>query len=191
MSCLKRSKTPNSPHEFEITRNSLIATGVVVLNNDPAEMISESPQNKHEGMHMKINATHIRNKTLVELNDLLALSPLHACFARDIDVLWIPNFDIPYGLDVEQEIQRLHQLHGDYRILRNLDDLAQLPVGIHGWIIPATADDSDLLCVRCEDGSIDYDTMVHPYTGETLTYKSSRGFDVKDSQNRLKYHPHA
>jgi hypothetical protein len=37
MSCLKRSKTPNSPHEFEITRNFLIATGVVVLNNDYPE----------------------------------------------------------------------------------------------------------------------------------------------------------
>lgn len=136
---------------------------------------------------MNINTTHIRNKALVELNDLLALSPLHACFARDIEVLWIPNFDIPFGVDVEQEIQRLHQLHGDYRILRNLDDVARLPVGIQGWIIPATADDSDLLCVKCEDGSLDYLGIAHPHTGEPMTYKSSRGFDVKDSSNRLKY----
>lgn len=133
---------------------------------------------------MKARTTQFRNKTIIEAT---LPSHLEGWFAEDIEVLWIPIFEISFDADVEQEIRRLHKLHGDHRILRNFDDVEQLPVGIQGWIIPATANDSAVVCVRGEDGTIVYLDVLHPYTGERMTYQSTRAYDVKYSQNHSKY----
>lgn len=133
---------------------------------------------------MKTRTSQLRNKTIVEVT---TPSHLDEWFAEDIEVLWIPICDMPYDADVQHEREQFLQRYGDYRILRNFDDVAQLPVGIRGWIIPATANDSEVVCVRSEDGSIVYLDMLHPFTGERMTYQSTRAYDVKYSQNRSKY----
>lgn len=125
---------------------------------------------------MKTQATQFRNKTIVEAT---LPSHLDEWFAEDIEVLWIPIFDMPQGVDAVQHIDHMQKLYGDYRILRGFDDVAQLPVGIRGWIVPATADDSEVICIRHENGDIEYLGMVHPKTGECMSYQSTRAYDLK------------
>ncbi len=132
---------------------------------------------------MQTITTHIRNKTLVELNSPLSPSPLHDWLTDDIEVLWIPIFDYPNASDFVQHAERMRQQYGDYRILRNFDDVAQLPIGIRGWIIPATANDSDLICLKHDNGHLEYFSMAHPHTGQRMSYQSSGAYDLKHNQN--------
>ena len=133
---------------------------------------------------MKTRTTQFRNKTIIEAT---LPSHLEDWFAEDIEVLWMPICHMPYDADVQHERAQFLQRYGDYRILRNFDDVAQLPVGIHGWIIPATANDSAVVCVRNADGRIVYLDMIHPHTGERMTYQSTRAYDIRSSEGRQKY----
>ena len=60
----------------------------------------------------------LRNNHLVELNAELSSSPLMAWFAGNIEVLWIPIYELPHGAD-DLARQAAAQPYGDHRILRS------------------------------------------------------------------------
>ena len=132
-------------------------------------------------MHTSIHT--IRNKGIVELNGELPDSPLTRWFADDIEVLWVPIFELPRGANALQVAEKLHRKYGDYRILSTLDDFEQVPAGIRGWLIPATTMDSDVICIKSAHGVVEFVSMIHPHTGERMTYQSSRAYDIKHNQN--------
>jgi hypothetical protein len=128
-------------------------------------------------MEMIVNTN--RSKHIVELKGEPSSSPPMDWFADNIEVLWIPIYELPHGSDDLKTAEQLYRKHGDHRILRSIDDFGLLPVGIRGWLIPATANDSDVICIKDGQSVVEFESMVHPDTGERMTYQSSKAYDIK------------
>jgi hypothetical protein len=92
-------------------------------------------------------------------------------FADGHEILWIPIYeatDEPTGI-ADAKAEMAH--YGGQRLIRDVTDFCQLPVGIKGWLFPAHLDDTDVVCTRTTAREVTFGTLTHPVTGQRLTYR--------------------
>lgn len=92
-------------------------------------------------------------------------------FAAGRDVLWVPIVEVGPGRDGAARALSDAQDIGEPLPLRTLADLARLPLGIKGWLLPVHLEDTCIVAVR-EDDAVAFGTLAHPITGQTLTFRN-------------------
>ncbi|MCZ2134274.1 MAG: hypothetical protein LC098_02425 [Burkholderiales bacterium] len=92
-------------------------------------------------------------------------------FAAGHEVLWVPIIEVAPGRDGAARACDEAKDIGDPRPLRTLADLASLPLGIKGWLLPMHMADTCVVAGR-EDDAVVFGTLAHPITGQTLTFSS-------------------
>jgi hypothetical protein len=92
-------------------------------------------------------------------------------FASGHEVLWVPIIEVAPGRDEAARACADAKDIGEPRPLRTLADLASLPLGSKGWVLPVHMEDTCVAAVR-EGDSVAFGTLAHPITGQTLTFRS-------------------
>lgn len=92
-------------------------------------------------------------------------------FAAGHEVLWVPIIEVAPGRDGAARARAEAQAIGEPHRLRTLADLASLPLGIKGWVLPVHMADTCVVAVREED-AVAFGTLGHPITGQTLTFRT-------------------
>ena len=105
-----------------------------------------------------------RDTTVVELMVM-------SWFAAGHEVLWVPIIEVAPGRDGAARASADAKDIGEPRPLRTLADLASLPLGIKGWLLPMHMADTCVVAVR-EDDAVVFGTLDHPITGQTLTFRT-------------------
>ena len=92
-------------------------------------------------------------------------------FAHGHEVLWIPIYEVSQGPNGLADANAEMSHFGGYKLLNDVTDLFHLPLGIKGWLFPAHLDDTEVICIRNTPGEISIGGLVHPVTGQRLTYR--------------------
>lgn len=87
-------------------------------------------------------------------------------FAAGHEVLWVPIIEVAPGRVGAARVCADAKDIGEPRPLRTLADLASLPIGIKGWLLPIHMADTCVVAVREDDavvfGTLNLKTAVTP-----------------------------
>ena len=112
-------------------------------------------------------------------HQLVKLTPDASEIERDVlhwladghEILWIPIYEISPGPGGLAAAKTQEALHGGPRLIRDVTGFFVLPIGIKGWLFPAHLDDTDVVCTRPTAREVSFATLIHPITGQRLTYQ--------------------
>ncbi len=96
-------------------------------------------------------------------------------FAAGHEVLWIPIYEVADGPDGIADARDEGEQLGGPRPIYDFTDFYRLPIGLEGWVFPVHLDDTDVICLREIPDTISFVHLLHPITGEHLTF----GYDTE------------
>lgn len=87
------------------------------------------------------------------------------------EVLWVPIYEVTNGPGGIADARDEANHFGGLRPIHNVTDFYHLPIGLKGWLLPAHLDDTDVICLREVPDTISFGHLLHPTTGQRLTYR--------------------
>ena len=95
-------------------------------------------------------------------------------FARGAPLVWRPILSRDNFPNVDPAcLIEAQAVPGPCWLIARPEDLASLPAGITGWLMPVDAEDTDVACGRWENG-VTFMAINDRASGERITYQTDR-----------------
>ena len=99
------------------------------------------------------------------------LSRFQAWIDAGLPLLWRPIYSRDNFPKAPPAILDIARTHADLSwAVNKIDDLMTLPARVRGWIMPATANDTDIVCSRTGN-AIHFTGVIDSRTGTAVTYQ--------------------
>jgi len=108
-----------------------------------------------------------------------------------LPLLWRPIYSRDNFPKAPPAILDIARTHADLSwAVNKIDDLMTLPARVRGWIMPATANDTDIVCSRTGN-AIHFTGVIDSRTGTAVTYQDDLNAPAYDGSQSSSSQIHA